>query len=179
MNTLGFKDLNMFSIEELQVELQKELQNIENAKQKFERRKMEISLNYKKISPKAHKINTLVDFTLGQQPMKTELIKRIQAARAEVNRIEKLTAQLGNIAFSEFERTFNVDLTDSKVVRILRNLHATEEDIEAMLLILRGDEDYEEIRDQYNTYKIDQIEAEGGVTVPDEEAIDFFANRWQ
>ena len=86
---------------------------------------------------------------------------------------------MGSIPFSEFEKTFGAELTDSRVVQILRNLHATDEEINDMLQILRGDEDYEEIRDAYNTYQVDKIIEEGGEVIPEEEAVDFFANRQQ
>lgn len=173
------QNLQNLSIRELESLLLEELDNVRKAEEHFQKKKVELALNFKRIDPKVNKISTTIDLTHTNESIKAELIRRIMAARNEVKRINALTAKMGSIPFSEFEQTFNAELTESKVVQILRNLHATDEEINDMLQILRGDEDYEEIRDAYNTYQIDKIIEEGGEVIPEEEAIDFFANRQQ
>lgn len=173
------ENLKSLSIRELEALLLEELNNIKAAQERFNKKKIELALNFKRIDPKVEKISTLIDLAHTNEMVKANLIRRIMAARAQVKRIDALTLKMGSIPFSEFERTFSAELTDSRVVQILRNLHATDDEINDMLQILRGDEDYEEIRDAYNTYQVDKIIEEGGEVIPEEEAIDFFANRQQ
>lgn len=173
------ENLQSLSIRELEALLLEELNNVKAAQERFNKKKIELSLNFKRIDPKIEKISTLIDLAHTNEVVKANLIKRIMAARAQVKRIDALTSKMGSIPFSEFEKTFGAELTDSRVVQILRNLHATDEEINDMLQILRGDEDYEEIRDAYNTYQVDKIIEEGGEVIPEEEAVDFFANRQQ
>lgn len=173
------ENLEKLSVRELETLLLQELNNVEKAKSRFNSKKVELSLNFKRIDPKVTKISTLIDLTYSNEAIKSNLIKRIMTAREEVKRIDALTFKMGSIPFNEFERTFSAELTDSRVVQILRNLHATDEEIDYMLQILRGDEAYEEIRDAYNTYQVDKIIEEGGEVIPEEEAVDFFANRQQ
>ncbi len=173
------ENLQSLSIRELEALLLEELNNIKAAQERFNKKKIELALNFKRIDPKVEKISTLIDLAHTNEMVKANLIRRIMAARAQVKRIDALTLKMGSIPFSEFERTFSAELTDSRVVQILRNLHATDDEINDMLQILRGDEDYEEIRDAYNTYQVDKIIEEGGEVIPEEEAIDFFANRQQ
>lgn len=173
------ENLQSLSIRELEALLLEELNNIKAAQERFNKKKIELALNFKRIDPKVEKISTLIDLAHTNEMVKANLIRRINAARAQVKRIDALTLKMGSIPFSEFERTFSAELTDSRVVQILRNLHATDDEINDMLQILRGDEDYEEIRDAYNTYQVDKIIEEGGEVIPEEEAIDFFANRQQ
>lgn len=173
------ENLQSLSIKELEALLFKELDNVKKAQERFNKKKIELSLNFKRIDPKIEKISTLIDLAHTHESIKADLIRRIMAARAQVKRIDALTLKMGSIPFREFEQTFSAQLTDSRVVQILRNLHATDEEINDMLQILRGDEDYEEIRDAYNTYQVDKIIEEGGEVIPEEEAIDFFTNRQQ
>lgn len=173
------ENLQSLSIRELEALLLEELNNIKAAQERFNKKKIELALNFKRIDPKVEKISTLIDLAHTNEMVKANLIRRIMAARAQVKRIDALTLKMGSIPFSEFERTFSAELTDSRVIQILRNLHATDDEINDMLQILRGDEDYEEIRDAYNTYQVDKIIEEGGEVIPEEEAIDFFANRQQ
>lgn len=176
---LNMPQLQSLSIRELKDILLEELHQVEEAKRAFQKKKVDLLLNYKKIDVKAVKISTTIDFSLAKESIKQDLINRIAKARQQVESIKSITAKLGTLSFKEFESTFSAQLTDSRVVEILRNLHATEEEINDMLQILRGDEDYEDIRDAYNTYQVDKIIEEGGEVIPEEEAIDFFANRQQ
>lgn len=171
--------LQSLSIRDLESILLEELDNVRKAEERFQKKKVELALNFKRIDPKVNKISTTIDLTHTNESIKADLIRRIMAARNEAKRIDMLTLRMGQIPFSEFEQTFSAELTDSRIVQILRNLHATDEEINDMLQILRGDEDYEEIRDAYNTYQVDKIIEEGGEVIPEEEAIDFFANRQQ
>lgn len=172
--SMNINELNNLSIRDLEAELLKELQNVEAAKKRFSAKKAALALNFKKIDVKGIKIPTTHDFSLSEQSIKQDLVRRIMLARGEVSRINNLTANLGNISFKEFETTFGASLTDSKIVQILRNLHATDEEIDELLSQMRGDEDYDEIKDRYDDYKVNQMIEQGGVVIPHEEVEAYF-----
>lgn len=174
---LDMNELSQLSVKELENELMKELKNVEDAKSRFTQKKIDLSLNYKRIDPKVEKIKTTIDIRLTEQSIKQDLIKRIMAARLQVKKIDSMTSRLGTLSFSEFESTFNSALTESRVVSILRNLGATDEEIEELLQTLRGDEDYEELKDIYNTYKIDKFLEDGDYEeMSSDEYLDSFSN---
>lgn len=154
--SLDMNELSQLSVKELENELMKELKNVEDAKSRFTQKKIDLSLNYKRIDPKVEKIKTTIDIRLTEQSIKQDLIKRIMAARLQVKKIDSMTSRLGTLSFKEFESTFNSALTESRVVSILRNLGVDDEGIEELLKTLRGDEDYNELRDIANTYLIDK-----------------------
>ena len=84
------ENLEKLSVRELETLLLQELNNVEKAKSRFNSKKVELSLNFKRIDPKVTKISTLIDLTYSNEAIKSNLIKRIMTAREEVKRIDAL-----------------------------------------------------------------------------------------
>lgn len=175
---LGFESL---SIAELRRLLRIAVAEVTTAEKEFSEAKKTLALNYKKIAPKGLSYGfTNIDFDQSDLDLKKELIRKIKIANKKAEQIRHMTANLSNLSIKEFTKGFEDSLTASTAVIILRNLGADEDEINEILKNADfNDEDYEEIRDAYNEYKINKLMDEGAEVIPREDAISFFMNRQQ
>lgn len=174
-------NLENLNIMELTIKLREAVADVAAAEKEFSEAKKSLSLNYKKIAPKGLAPNfTSVRFDQTDFELKKELIRKIKTAQSKAKQIRHMTENLSNLSIKEFTKGFEDKLTASRAVIILRNLGASEEEINEILESADfNDEDYEEIRDAYNEYKINKIMEAGAEVIPREEAISFFTNRQQ
>lgn len=174
-------NLENLTIMELRIQLREAVAEVAVAEKEFSETKKSMTLNYKKIAPKGLALGfTNVKLDQSDAELKKELIKKIKIAKNKAAQIRHMTANLSNLSIKEFTKGFEDKLTASTAVIILRNLGADEKEIDEILRNADfNDEDYEEIRDAYNDYKINKYMDEGAEVIPREDAISFFMNRQQ
>lgn len=174
-------NLENLSIMELRIKLREAVAEVAAAEKEFSEAKKALSLNYKKIAPKGLAIGfTNIKLDESDFELKKELIRKIKTANKKAKQIRHMTENLGNLSIQEFTKGFEDNLTASTAVIILRNLGADEKEINEILENADfNDEDYEEIRDAYNDYKINKFMEDGAEVIPREDAISFFMNRQQ
>lgn len=178
-NNMQIKELGSLSVRELSDILRGEIATLDLAKKEFEQAKIQQTLNFKKVGIKTPSNLGQINLEDTDAAIKQQLIRKIMAARAAIVKVRTATRDLGRLSFSSFERAYMGDLTVSAAVQILRNLGASEEDIEQILLMIRGDENYDELREVYADYQINKYleENENARIIPREEIErDFFGN---
>ena len=178
MEGIKLQDLNIM---ELRVKLLEAVADVAAAEKEFSEAKKQLALGYKKIAPKGLSTGfTTVKFDQSEAELKQELIKKIKAAKTKATQIRHMTANLGNLTMKEFTKGFEDKLTTSAAVKILKNLGATDEEINDILKDADfNDEDYNEIKEAYEDYKANQAIEAGAQTIPREDVISFFMNRQQ
>lgn len=177
-------ELRDLSVQELEIRLNQLMGEIRQAQKEFQQTTAQMSLAYKRIQPKGLSTSfTNIKFD-SDTTIKEQLISKIQTAQARLAKIKSLTAKVSKMSPEQFKEANKADLSDSTAIKILRNLGATEEEINLLLSkYLAGDEDYDEIKDVYDTYKANEmLENEGAEEIKpmsNEEMVDFFRNGHQ
>ena len=176
-------ELNLMdlSIRELHLKLQEAMADVAAAEREFKEAKNSLSLGYKKISPKGLSSNfASIKFDQSENDMKKEIISKIKAAKSKATQIRRMTANLGNLTMKEFTKGFEDKITTSAAVKILKNLSATDKEIDDILSnAMFDEEDYDEIKEAYEDYKANKALEAGAKTIPREDVISFFMNRQQ
>lgn len=173
MQGIKLEDL---SVQDLEIRLRAAMEDVRTAQKEFHQATAQMVLGYKKIQPKGLSPNFgKVDLS-SDQSVKQQLIQKIRTAEAKAAKIRGITAKLGKASPEKFQKENMEDMSDSAAVRILQHLGATQEEIDDLLSnYLSGDEEYEEIKQTYNDYKVDQMVGVDEVKpVTNEEAIAIF-----
>ncbi len=141
-------ELEKLSIAELEALLEAEKVKTTNLRNKIKNKMLKISTELKRYNISTGPSSGPIDY---QKNIKRQLIAKIQAAR-QYN--TKLTEQWDSIkdltGLSAIHAVLigfdNIDT--SKQVEILRNLGYSEAEIDIILAEIRGDEEYEELKDK-------------------------------
>lgn len=173
MQGIKLQDL---SVQDLEIRLHAAMEDVRVAQKEFQHATAQMALGYKKIQPKGLSPTFgKVDLS-SDESIKEQLIRKIKAAEAKAAKIRSITAKLGKASPQKFQKENITDIGDSAAVRILQHLGASEDEIDDLLSnYLAGDEEYEEIKQVYEDYKVNQMLGVDEVeSVSNEEAISIF-----
>lgn len=160
-------DLENLSVKELEALLQQEQLKGKNLRNKIKTKMLKISVEMKRYNISTGEPNT-VNYTKN---IKRQLIAKIRSAQSYNKTLAK---QWDAIKDTTTINALNAillgydNITVSKQVEMLRNIGYSEEEIDIILSEIRGDEDYEELKDKADTIITNHYIEEGGVIVGDD-----------
>lgn len=141
-------ELESLSIKELEALLEEEQIKGKNLRNKIKTKMLKISVEMKRYNISTGNTEGGIDYNKN---IKQQLIARIKAARqyntklsGQWNQIKDLT---GLSALHAILLNFD-NIDTSKQVEILRNLGYSEAEIDIILAEIRGDEEYDELKDK-------------------------------
>lgn len=131
--------------------LKEEQREIANLRKEIKTHMLRVSQAMKKYTISTKGVDLPINLEKGN--VKQELIRRISEARAYKAVLKNQLSTIKGISdrdiLNKFFTSQNVDNIEvSKQVEILRNIGYSEEEIDVILAQIRGDEDYEELRDK-------------------------------
>lgn len=141
---------NLTTIELTKI-LKEEQKEIASLRKEIKSHMLRVSQTMKKYTISTKGIDLPINLEKGSA--KLQLINRINEARAYKavlkNQLETIKGISEKDILHKFFTSQNVDNIEvSKQVEILRNIGYSEEEIDVILAQVRGDEDYEELRDK-------------------------------
>lgn len=131
--------------------LKEEQREIANLRKEIKTQMLRVSQTMKKYTISTKGIDLPINLEKGNA--KLQLINRINEARAYKAVLKNQLSTIKGISEKEILHKFFTDqsvdnIEVSKQVEILRNIGYSEEEIDVILAQIRGDEDYEELRDK-------------------------------
>lgn len=177
LKRLSIDDLNKLSVRELQDLLSKEESRAKELRGLIKTKMLKISSDFKRYEVGRTKNGGNVNFNNGEN-IKRQLINKImgmqkynEKLRSQWNEIKGLDSkQLLHKALTSFD---NIEV--SKQVEILRNIGYSESEIDIILAQIRGDEEYEELRDKAEQIMVDWYLENGGEIADDDYAVNPYA----
>ena len=160
-------DLENLSVKELEALLNQEQLKGKSLRNKIKTKMLKISVEMKRYNISTGEPNT-VDYTKN---IKRQLIAKIRSAQSYNRTLTQQWEAIKNITTADVLNATLLgygNITVSKQVEILRNIGYSEEEIDIILSEIRGDEEYEELKDKADTILTNHYIAEGGVVVGDD-----------
>lgn len=168
-------ELENLSVAELEKILEEETVKSVNLRNKIKTKMLKISVEMKRYEVSTGPKISSTDFNKN---IKAQLITKIKTARAyntklnsEWNKIKDLT---GIQALHSILIGFD-NIEASKQVEILRNIGYSEEEIDIILSQIRGDEEYEELKEKANDIIVNWYLDNGGEIDTGFEAVNPYA----
>lgn len=141
-------ELEKLSIQELETLLEEEKVKTINLRNKIKTKMLKISVELKRYNISTGPAGSSIDY---QKNVKKQLIAKIQAARQYNTKLTKQWDSIKDLTgLSAIHAVLigfdNIDT--SKQVEILRNLGYSEAEIDIILAEIRGDEEYDELKEK-------------------------------
>lgn len=141
-------NLENLSIEELETLLQEEKVKTVNLRNKIKTKMLKVSAELKRYNVSTGPAGTAIDY---QKNVKKQLIEKIKAARQYNSKLTKQWDSIKDLTgLSAIHAVLigfdNIDT--SKQVEMLRNLGYSEAEIDIILAEIRGDEEYDELKEK-------------------------------